>query len=133
MKKISIKNKLTGEITNANQGDDAAVMAWLEHHVNYGSFGRGAWTETVKYAVQDEQGNILEPAEYVEHEAEYEIIIEDKTAEVEAEKIKKEKKQKDRESRVTELKKIAWKDINTVQELKQVVKFIHEELLKDEE
>lgn len=132
MKKISIKNKATGEITHGSDLDESEFQKWIDYHVENNSWGKKAFKEVIKNEVQDEQGNIVEPAEYVEHDAEYEIIIEDKTAEVEAEKQKKDKKKKDREDRVSSLKSIDWKNINTVQELKQIVKSLYEEALKDD-
>lgn len=133
MKKISIKNKATGEVTHGSDLDESEFQKWIDYHVDNNSWGKKSFKEVIKNEVQDEQGNIVEPAEYVDHEAEYEIIIEDKTAEYEQEKQKKEKKKKDREDRVSSLKKIDWKAIKTIAELKDVVKSIHEEILKDEE
>jgi len=86
----------------------------------------------VQNEIQDEQGNIVQPQITETLPQEVVFTTEDKTSEIEAEKAKKEKKKKDRESRVTELKKIDWKNINTVQELKQIVKSLYEEALKDD-
>ena len=87
----------------------------------------------VQREVQDEQGNIIEPQITEILHQEVVFTTEDKTVEVEQEKQKKEKKKKDREDRVSSLKKIDWKAIKTIAELKDVVKSIHEEILKDEE
>lgn len=133
MKKISIKNKSTGEITHGANKEETEVQAWIDSQVENDSWGKKAYIETVSYEVQDEQGNIVEPAEYVEHESEYEIIIEDKTAEVEAEKQKKEKKKKDREERVMSLKNIDWTKVDKIADLKQIVKALVNESLKDDE
>lgn len=87
----------------------------------------------VQREAQDDQGNIIEPQITEVLPQEVVFTTEDKTVEVEQEKQKKEKKKKDREDRVSSLKKIDWKAIKTIAELKDVVKSIHEELLKDEE
>lgn len=87
----------------------------------------------IQREVQDEQGNIIEPQITEVLPQEVVFTTEDKTVEVEQEKQKKEKKKKDREDRVSSLKKIDWKAIKTIAELKDVVKSIHEEISKDEE
>lgn len=133
MKKISIKNKATGEITHGSDLDESEFQKWIDYHVDNNSWGKKAFKETVKYEVKDDQGNVVEPAEYVEHESEYEIIIEDKTAEYEQEKQKKEKKKKDREDRVSSLKKIDWTKVDKIAELKEIVKALVNESLKDDE
>lgn len=133
MKKIIIKNKATGEITHGSDLDESEFQKWIDYHVENNSWGKKAFKETVKYEVQDEQGNIVEPAEYVEHDSEYEIIIEDKTAEYEQEKQKKEKKKKDREDRVMSLKNIDWTKVDKIADLKVIVKALVNESLKDDE
>lgn len=75
--------------------------------------GVPAWTETI-------------PAEFT-----YEI--QDKTAEIEAEKAKRETKKVDRLSRVDQFKKIDWNTIDTIAELKGIVKALVKEAIKDEE
>ena len=87
----------------------------------------------VQSEIQDEQGNIVQPQITEVLPQEVVFTTEDKTAEYEQEKQKKEKKKKYREDRVSSLKKIDWKAVKTIAELKDVVKSIHEELLKDEE
>lgn len=86
----------------------------------------------VQSEIQDEQGNIVQPQITEVLPQEVVFTTEDKTSEVEAEKQKKDKKKKDREDRVSSLKSIDWKNINTVQELKQIVKSLYEEALKDD-
>lgn len=72
-----------------------------------------AWTETI-------------PAEFT-----YEI--EDKTAEVQAEKLKQDTKKADRFSRVDLFKKIDWNTIDTIAELKVIVRALVKEVTKDDE
>lgn len=90
-------------------------------------------TVVIQYEVQDEQGNIIEPliTEVLKKEVDFEQI--DMTKEIEAEKTKKEKKKKYREDRVLNLKKIVWKDVKTIAELKDIVKALVDETLKDDE
>lgn len=133
MKKIIIKNKATGEITHGSDLDESEFQKWIDYHVENNSWGKKAFKEVIKNEVQDEQGNIVEPAEYIEHDSEYEIIIEDKTAEYEQEKQKKEKKKKDREDRVMSLKNIDWTKVDKIADLKVIVKALVNESLKDDE
>lgn len=69
----------------------------------------------------------------IHHEAEYIVEILDITAEVEAERTKKKTKHADRLSRIEQLKAIDWAKVNTVAELKNIVKLLAKEAIKDEE
>lgn len=64
---------------------------------------------------------------------EYEIVEKDITAQVEAEKTKKDRMKKDRDDRVTNLKSIDWNAVNTNAELKAIVKHLVDDNLKDEQ
>jgi len=78
------------------------------------------WTETI-------------PAAIVHHESEYILEMVDITEEIEAKRIKKETKKAERESRVKDLSEIDWGAISTVASLKQIVKQLVKESLKDDE
>lgn len=59
--------------------------------------------------------------------------IEDNTAKDEAERTKRETKKADRDSRVDQFKKIDWSTIDTIAELKAIVRSLVREAIKDEE
>jgi hypothetical protein len=65
--------------------------------------------------------------------AQYTYEIQDKTAEYEAEKAKREAKKSDRISRVDQFKKIDWNTIDTIAELKTIVRSLVKEAIKDDE
>lgn len=65
--------------------------------------------------------------------SEFTYEIQDKTAEVETERIKKETKKADRLSRVDLFKKIDWATVDTIAELKVIVRALVKEVTKDDE
>jgi hypothetical protein len=65
--------------------------------------------------------------------AEFTYEIQDKTAEVKAEKTKQDNKKSDRFSRVDQFKKIDWNAIDTIAELKVIVRSLVKEAIKDDE
>jgi hypothetical protein len=65
--------------------------------------------------------------------SEYTIEQVDITQEVEAERVKKETKHSDRINRVGSLKNIDWQTIDTIAELKNIVKILVKESIKDDE
>ena len=87
----------------------------------------------VQSEIQDEQGNIVQPQITEVLPQEVVFTTEDKTAEYEQEKQKKDKKKKDREDRVMSLKNIDWTKVDKIADLKQIVKALVNESLKDEE
>lgn len=90
-------------------------------------------TEDQSNIVIDEQGNEHVEVISVVFPATVSFTIEDKSAEVEAEKQKKEKKKKDREDRVMSLKNIDWTKVDKIADLKVIVKALVNESLKDDE
>ena len=83
MKKVEIKDKASGVITHGAIKDDLEFQQWIDE--NRSAFGKDAWVETTQYEVQDDPGNIIQPAIYVNHDAEFEIIVADITAQIEKE------------------------------------------------
>jgi len=65
--------------------------------------------------------------------ADYSYSIEDNTTQVEAEKIRERTKKTDRVSRVGQLKAIDWATIDTIAELKTIVRVLVKEAIKDDE
>ncbi|MGZ3770054.1 MAG: hypothetical protein ACXVCP_00420 [Bdellovibrio sp.] len=59
--------------------------------------------------------------------------IQDNTASIEAEKTKAAQKQKDRGDRVTSLKTIDWSKVNSITEIKAILKALVDDNLKDEQ
>lgn len=66
------------------------LNAWLEKHIAKNTFGLPERQVEVVPAVFDEQGNEVSPAQFETLPAEYEIVIEDISAQVEQQKINAE-------------------------------------------
>lgn len=124
---IKINIVKAGNITNSAQFENRELsQVWIDKEVANRSFGKPAYSEIVFDETGKEVGTIP-------HEAEYTVEILDITAEVEAEKTKRETKKLDRVSRIDQLKAINWVEIDTVKELKEIVKLLAKEAIKDEE
>lgn len=144
MKKISIiKN---GVITNqAEFNTDELLNEWLDNGVKNCYFGNpernlidypsSPVSEELKaIAISTEIVTDLDGNEFTSYKipAEYTVEIEDITQEIEEKKSKEEKRKKDRRDRFDQLKKLDWSKIDTIAELKAVVKALTKEALKDE-
>ena len=86
-------------------------------------FGRLAYVETIPAIINDE-GVEIQPEQSINHAATVEYIIEDVSAEYD----KKDKKRIDRAARRVDLENIKWNEINSIAELKQIVKHLVNEL-----
>lgn len=143
MKKISIIRN--GQITNqATFANDELLNEWLNRETLNLSFGyperdlvdtpTNPVSEELKaIAISSEQVTI-DGIEYTSYKipSEFSYEIEDISEEVKAKKEKEDKKLKDRKDRLDQLKKLDWSKINSIAELKVVVKALAEEALKDE-
>lgn len=143
MFKISITKN--NQVTNqAHFQTQAEADAWLAQEEANKSFGKPAGFYPISQLSQeelaqeisrkevDELGNPLMEV-MVEIPAQYLVSTEDITAQVEAEKAKKDKKQKDRGDRVTSLKAIDLTKNLSATQVETIVKLLVIELLKDEE
>lgn len=124
MKKVIIKNK-AGSVIGENEVEDE--QAFLEQLKISSPYGKPAHDE----AVFDVDGKTI--IDTIHHKAEYTVEVLDITAEVEAERTKKKAKHADRLSRIEQLKAINWAEIDTVKELKEIVKLLAKEAIKDDE
>ena len=94
MFKITIKSKIHGEmwLEKQTQTEVDEYLAWAADSKHWGA---PQWIEEIPEVleVKDEAGEIIipaQPAYQIVHPAEYELIIEDMTAQIEAEKAKVE-------------------------------------------
>ena len=119
MRKVLIKNKLSGLVTNqATFETQAEIDAWIgvcEANHNFGLPERPELNE------MGEPTGVVLPAEYS-------IEVKDISAEIKAEKQAKEAKKLAKEKRKDGRKKLDWNKINTVAELKAIVKSLIEEI-----
>lgn len=126
MSKLKVSIIKQGNVTNqAAFKTQEELDTWLHTHETMGSFGKGPYSYQVEDspAVLDESGNVITEATYktVEVPGEYEVVIEDCTAELEAEEGKKLKKRQ----LLADLKNMPednWKSINSIAECKKVIR-----------
>lgn len=130
MKKITIKN-LLGDVIGVNEIESSKVDEFLNNIKINSPYGKSEYQREVSPREELEDGTIIE-AVYETIPAEYTVEIEDITQEIEEKKSKEEKRKKDRRDRFDQLKKLDWSKIDTIAELKAVVKALTEEALKDE-
>jgi hypothetical protein len=95
MKRAIIKKD--GIITNQSEGTEESVLAWIEKHKAMGSFGSNAYEIESTPAVIDEEGNVISLAIMEEVPAEYEIVLEDTTDEIQNLKLEADKKSQAKE------------------------------------
>lgn len=130
MKNHKITIKLNGTITNAGEFETReALDAWVEKHQAKGTFGKPERYEpqqvTIQPLVLDEMGNILQeeiieernvlvPSEWT---YEYEDLTETHKA-----REGKEKKRKEAKLKVKNLTEDGWKNVNTIAEVKAILK-----------
>lgn len=123
---------------------EALALKWKQDLSENKSWGKPAGFYPISQLSQDElaqeisrktvnaDGNqLLEPL--VEIPAQFEVVIEDITAQVEAEKTKEKAKKDARVLRITNLKAINWAQVNSIAEIKEIVKHLVDENLKDEQ
>lgn len=139
MKKLSIK-KNNEVVQHCNFESDEAMQAFIQLLADQAPWGKPErWVvDSVASPLSEEdKAKALETrtvevmgeqvTEYMLG-AEYQIDIKDITAEVQAEKQTKEAKKLAKEKRKDDRKKLDWNKINTVAELKAIVKSLVEEL-----
>lgn len=119
MIKVNIKreNKVTnsGIFENIKKANE-----WLDVCKSKNKFGKNQ-SETKIDAVLDDNGNVLEPERIEVTPAEYAVEIIDITEEVLA-RIEAKK------TRKLDLENIKWNEVNTIAEVKQILKLIVDEL-----
>ena len=120
MLRLKIKSVKHGE-SYRDFHDQAEIDAFLAEKGDH--FGRLAYVETIP-AVKDEQGVEIQPEQVINHEATVEYIIEDVSAEYD----RKNARRVDRAARRVDLENIKWNEINSIAELKQIVKHLVNEL-----
>lgn len=121
MKKFKAIRVSTGKVMSEWDSDLADEKYYEEN------WGKPAHDE----AVFDVDGKTI--IDVIHHKAEYTVEVLDITDELKAERTKKETKHADRLSRIEQLKAINWAEIDTVKELKEIVKLLAKEAIKDEE
>ena len=139
MKKLSIK-KNNEVVQHCNFESDEAMQAFIQLLADQAPWGKPErWVkDTPMSPLSDEdKAKALETrtvdvmGEQVKEYklgAEYEIDIKDITAEVKAEKQAKEAKKLAKEKRKDDRKKLDWSKINSIAELKAIVKSLVEEI-----
>lgn len=120
MLRLKIKSVKHGE-SYRDFHDQAEIDAFLLEKGDH--FGRLAYVETIPAIINDE-GVEIQPEQIINHDATVEYIIEDVSAEYD----KKDKKRIDRAARRVDLENIKWNDVNSIAELKQIVKHLVNEL-----
>lgn len=101
--------------------DQAEIDAFLAEKGDH--FGRFAYVETIP-AIIDDQGVELQPEQIINHDATVEYIVEDVSKEYD----RKNARRVDRAARRIDLENIKWNEINSIAELKQIVKHLVNEL-----
>lgn len=133
-----------------------AAEAHFEHYKNLGHWGKEAHVvhheETIVHhlaeyseEVLDTEGNVVTPKVLIKEAwdetipawdenvpSEFSYVIEDHTAEIAAKEAAIAVKASAKAARIVSLKAIAWPTVDTVLELKAIVKTLVEEVLKDE-
>ncbi len=101
--------------------DQAEIDAFLLEKGDH--FGCFAYVETIP-AIVDDQGVELQPEQIINHDATVEYIVEDVSKEYD----RKNARRVDRAARRVDLENIKWNEINSIAELKQIVKHLVNEL-----
>lgn len=120
MLRLKIKSVKHGE-SYRDFHDQAEIDTFLLEKGDH--FGRLAYVETIPAVINDE-GVEIQPEQIINHEATVEYIIEDVSAEYD----KKNARRIDRAARRIDLENIKWNEINSIAELKQIVKHLVNEL-----
>ena len=115
----------------------ASITYQAEQELDWTAMGHGLPERWTKDATEEQKAMALETRtvevmgqEVVEYRlpSEYQIDVQDITAEVQAEKSKREAAKLAKEKRKAERKALDWAKINTVAELKAIVKNLVEDL-----
>ena len=144
MKKISvIKNGAS--VQDVRFEDDKTMQDFIEMLASTGAWGKPErWiqdTPMKPLSVEEKakakanrkvKGPTGEDITEYQFEAEYKIETKDITAEIEAEKTKKQKKENDRKDRVTSLKAIDWAKIKNFNDAIPILQALVNEQLKDD-
>ena len=120
MLRLKIKSKKHGEMF-CDFHDQAEIDAFLAEKGDH--FGRLAYQEVIE-EIKDDEGKIIQEAQVIDHAATVEYIIED----VSEEYFKKDQKKVKKIARKIYLENIKWNDINSIAEVKQILKLIVDEL-----
>jgi len=120
MLRLKIKSKKHGEMF-CDFHDQAEIDAFLAEKGDH--FGRLAYQEIIE-EIKDDEGKIIQEAQVIDHAATVEYIIQD----VSDEYFKKDQKKVNKIARKIDLENIKWNDINSIAEVKQILKLIVEEL-----
>ena len=124
MKKVIVKNTANTILQTAQFDNDSHMNEWLEMLARTSAWGKPEHQVEVSPRILDDEGNVVQEAVFETIPAEYTIEIEDIAAEIEIENVRKREKKEKKES----LKKIKWTEVNTIAELKMIVKGIIAEL-----
>lgn len=120
MLRLKIKSVKHGE-SYRDFHDQSEIDAFLAEKGDH--FGRLAYVETIPAIINDE-GLEIQPEQVINHEATVEYIIEDVSAEYD----RKNARRIDRAARRASIDNIKWNDVNSIAELKQIVKHLVNEL-----
>ena len=120
MLRLKIKSVKHGE-SYRDFHDQAEIDAFLLEKGDH--FGRLAYVETIPAIINDE-GVEIQQEQVINHEATVEYIIEDVSAEYD----RKNARRIDRAARRASIDNIKWNDVNSIAELKQIVKHLVNEL-----
>lgn len=145
MLKVQIKNK-TNEVTHEGQfTSQPDADAWIVQCEAAQAWGKPErWIQDTSMSPLSEEekakakntrvikGPMDEDITEYQFEAEYQIDIKDITAEIEAEKTKKQKKENDRKDRVTSLKAIDWTKVKNFNDAIPILQALVNEQLKDD-
>jgi hypothetical protein len=120
MLRLKIKSVKHGE-SYRDFNDQAEIDAFLVEKGDH--FGRLAYVETIP-AIIDDQGVELQPEQIINHDATVEYIVED----VSEEYARKDERRVNKAARRIDLENIKWNEINSIAELKQIVKHLVNEI-----
>jgi len=120
MLRLKIISTIHGE-SYRDFNSQAEINEFLEEKGDH--FGRLAYQEIID-EVKDAEGKVIQLQQVIDHAATVEYIIQD----VSDEYFKKDQKKVNKIARKIDLENIKWNQINTIAELKQILKLIVDEL-----
>lgn len=120
MLRLIIKSVKHGESWR-DFNSQADIDAFLEEKGDH--FGRLAYQEVIE-EIKDDEGKIIQEAQVIDHAATVEYIIQD----VSDEYFKKDQKKVKKIARKLDLENIKWNEVNSIAEVKQILKLIVDEL-----
>lgn len=86
-------------------------------------FGRLAYQEIID-EVKDDEGNVIQPQQIIDHAATVEYVIQD----VSDEYFKKDQKKVNKIARKIDLENIKWSEVDTIADIKKILKVIVDEI-----